>query len=93
MARKAVELAVTYWGGETNRTFDILANGERLATETFNNPNPGQLFEKRYFLPAKILSGATNGRVMIKFSAPQGSSVAGVYDVRLMKAESPARPN
>jgi len=86
-----VDLEVTYWGGEANRTFDILANGERLATESFDNPKPGQLFEKRYFIPAKILSGATNGRVTIKFSAPQGSSVASVYDVRLMKPESPAR--
>jgi hypothetical protein len=86
---KAVELAVTYWGGDTNRTFDILANGERFATETFDNPKPGQFFEKRYAIPTAALAGASDGRVTIKFSAQPGSSVGGVYDVRLMKPDSP----
>ena len=87
--RSAVELAVTYWGGEASRAFDILANGELLATETFDNPKPGQFFEKRYPIPARVLSGATDGRVTIKFSAKTGSRVGGVYDVRLMKPDSP----
>jgi hypothetical protein len=85
----AVELAVTYWGGETNCTFDILANGERLATETFENPKPGQFIEKRHVIPTKVLSSASDGRLTIKFSAQQGSRVGGVYDVRLMKPDSP----
>jgi hypothetical protein len=82
---KAVELAVTYWGGETNRTFDIMANGKLLASETMNNSHPGQFFEQRYVLPAKALATASDGRVTLKFSGKSGSSVAGVYDVRLMK--------
>ena len=86
---KAVELAVTYWGGDTGRTFDILANGEGIATETLNNSRPGEYFEKRYSVPAKVLAGATNGRITIKFSAKQGSGIGGVYDIRLMKLDSP----
>lgn len=86
---KVVELEVTYWGGEANRRFDLLANGERIATESFENPKSGQFLEKRYPIPASVLSGATDGRVTIKFSAQPGSSVAGVYDVRLMKPDSP----
>jgi uncharacterized protein len=85
---KAVELAVTYWGGESSGAFDILVNGDRLATETFDNPKPGQYFENRYSIPEKVLDGAANGRVTVKFSARQGSSVGGVYDVRLMKPDS-----
>ena len=80
---KAVELAVTYWGGETGRTFDILAGGEVLATETLNNSSPGKYFEKRYAIPAKSLSAT--GTVTIKFAGTTGSSVGGIYDVRLMK--------
>lgn len=86
---KIVELEVTYWGGEANRRFDLLANGERIGSESFENPKPGQFFEKRYLIPASILSGAAEGRVTIKFSAQPGSRVAGVYDVRLMKPDSP----
>jgi uncharacterized protein len=86
---KAVELVVTYWGGDTGRTFDILVNGERLATEAFDHPKPGQFFEKRYAIPAQFLPGTTDGRVTVKFSAKQDSGVGGVYDVRLMKQNAP----
>jgi len=82
---KAVDLAVTYWGGDAGRTFDILANGELVATETLDNPKPGRFFEKKYSLPAKVVSGAANGRITIKFSAKPGSRAGGVFDVRLMK--------
>lgn len=85
---KTVDLAVTYWGGDAGRSYDILANGELLATETVDDSKPGQFFEKRYSIPAEVLSGAANGRVTIKFSAKQGSGVGGVYDVRLMKPDS-----
>jgi hypothetical protein len=84
---KSVELAVTYWGGDVGRGYDILANGELLATEIVDNSKPNQYFEKRYALPAKILDGTTNGRVTIKFSAKSGSG-ADIYDVRLMKPDS-----
>ena len=86
-----MELAVTYWGGDTGRAYDILANGELLATETVDNSKPNQYFEKRYSIPAKILDGATNGRVTLKFSSKSGSGAgaAGIYDVRLMKPASP----
>lgn len=85
---KAVELEVTYWGGESGREFDVLANGELLATESFNNPKPNQFFEKRYPVPAKAMTVASDGRVIIKFAARAGSTVGGVHEVRLMKAEA-----
>jgi hypothetical protein len=89
---KAVELTVTYWGGDAGRTFDILGNGELLATETLDNSKPGQFFEKKYFLPAKTLSSSADGRITIKFSAKPGSRAGGVYDVRLMKPNISSHP-
>ena len=88
-SEKSVELAVTYWGGDAALTFEVLSNAELLATETLSNARPGEYFEKRYAIPAKALSDATNGRITIKFSAKQGSGVGRVYDVRLMKPDSP----
>lgn len=81
---KAVELEVTYWGGDTGRTFDILAGGELLASETLDASKPRQFFEKRYSIPEKVLAGATQGRIIVKFSGKQGSGAGAVYDVRLM---------
>jgi hypothetical protein len=85
---KAVELVVTYWGGDRDRTFDLLANGKLLATERLDGSQPGQLFEHRHRIPADVLAAATNGRVTITFSAPTGLA-GGVFDVRLMKPDSP----
>ncbi len=85
---KAVDLAVTYWGGDRDRNFNVLANGKLLATERLDGSRQGQFLEKRYPLPADVLATTTNGRVTIKFTAPSGLA-GGVFDVRLMKPESP----
>lgn len=81
---KAVDLSVTYWGGDMGRSYDILVNGQLLATEVVDNSKPNQYFEKRYSIPARILDNAANGRVTIKFASKSGSAPA-IYDVRLMK--------
>jgi DUF1680 family protein len=85
---KAVDLAVTYSGGDRDRNFDVLANGKLLATEHLDGSKPGRFFEKRYPIPAEVLATATNSRVIIKFTAPPGLLAGGVYDVRLMKPEA-----
>jgi hypothetical protein len=86
---KTVELAVTYWGGERDRAFDILVNDTLIATEQLAGSKPGQFFEKRYSIPTDTLSAATDGRVKVRFSAKAGSQAGDVFDVRLMR---PARP-
>ncbi len=87
---KAADLVVTYWGGDRDRTFEILANGTVLATEVFNRPKPGQLFEKRYPIPADVLAAVTDGRVTIKFAAKPGAATVDIFEVRLMRSNAPA---
>ena len=82
---KAVELVVTYWGGDAGRTFNILANDRFLATEELGAEKPGNFFEKRYPIPAGVVSAAPDGRVTITFVAKTWVA-GGVFDVRLMKA-------
>lgn len=85
---KAVDLAVTYWGGETGRTFDILANGKLLATQELKAEKPGEFLEKRYPIPAELLAAATNGRVTVGFVA-KVRLAGGVFDLRLMRPGTP----
>ena len=87
---KAVDLAVTYWGGERDRAVEIFANGKPLATQVLNRNKVGEFFEQRYPLPADVLAATTNGRVTIKFAAKQGTSVGAIYEVRLMRPAGPA---
>lgn len=82
----AVELAVTYWGGDRGRTFEILANGARLATEELKAEQPGEFMEKRYRIPPDVLAAGAEGRVTIRFVA-KVFVAGGIFDLRLMKAE------
>lgn len=81
---KAVELEVTYWGGDAGRTFEILADGTRIATVELTAEKPGEFFQKRYPIPSGVLNAAEDHKVTIKFQARSGLA-GGVYDVRLMK--------
>ncbi len=89
---KAADLVVTYWGGERDCHYDILADGTVLATEQFNRPNPGKFFEKRYPIPAPVLAAATNGVITIKFAAKPKEATAGIFAVRLMRPEAAVAP-
>ena len=82
---KAVDLEVTYAGGDAGRTFDILAGDKRIATQTLNREKPGEFIAKRYPIPEAVLAAAPEGRVTIKFVATRWLA-GGLYDVRLMKA-------
>jgi len=85
---KAADLVVTYWGGDTGRTFDILVDGEQIATEELNGIKPGMFFEKRYEVPAHILAASKDGRITIKFVAKVWLA-GGIYDLRVMRPTTP----
>lgn len=86
---KTVDLVVTYWGGDAGRTFDILANGTWVATQSLKAEKPREFIEKTYRLPAEVLAAATDGRVIIRFVAKEWVA-GGVYDVRLMRPDAGA---
>ncbi len=89
---KSVDLVVTYWGGDTGRTFDVFANDTLLATEELKAQRPGEFFEKRYSIPVEVLAAAKDGQVKIKFVAKVWLA-GGVYDVRLMRTLVPTTPS
>ena len=89
-AASAAELAVTYSGGDRNRSFEVFVNDTLLATEHLNAEKPGEFFERRYPIPPAVISAAPNGRVTIRFSARPGSLAGGVFDVRLMRPATTA---
>lgn len=81
----AVDLVVTYWGGDSGRRFQILANGRLIAEETLTGTHPGEFFAKRYPLPTDVLHAASDGRISLRFVATHWLA-GGVYDVRLLKS-------
>lgn len=80
-----VELMVTYWGEDSgNRTFDILVNGQRIATQTLNRDKPGLFFEKTYPIPIELTRGKQ--KVSVRFQAHPGQIAGGIFGAKMLKS-------
>jgi hypothetical protein len=50
-------LQASYWGGERSRTFDILVDGVKIATQRLDKDRPGTFFDVDYPLPEALTKG------------------------------------
>ncbi len=83
-AMLAKKLRVMYFGGDRDRSFSILINGEKLTDVTLDGTNGDTFYTVDYEVPAKMLENA-NGKLRVKFEAKPGSVAGGIYELRLMK--------
>ncbi|MBI5830737.1 MAG: glycoside hydrolase family 127 protein [Armatimonadetes bacterium] len=78
------DLLVTYWGDDAGaRTFDILVNGERLATQTLDRLKPGEFTDVAYRLPADMLMGKS--KITVRFQGKPGNFAGGVFGLRVVR--------
>jgi hypothetical protein len=78
------DLILTYWGSETgDRTFDILLNGQKIATQSLHQDKPERFWDKVYPLPEEITKGKS--KVTVKFQAHPGNFAGGVFGVRVAR--------
>jgi DUF1680 family protein len=81
------ELWVTYWGSDSgNRIFDVLVEGQKIATQRLENNKPDKFYDEVYRLPADLLKGKQT--ITVKFQAHPGAWAGGVFGARVMKAEA-----
>ena len=81
-ANKPQQLICTFWGGEQGeRVFDILIDGNKIATQTLLNNKPGTFYEEIYNIPQEILKG--KNLVKVKFQAYKGKMAGGLYGCRV----------
>ncbi len=72
------ELRVKYWGSDTGgREFDVLADGQKLASVKLDNNKPGEYYETSYSLPLELTQGKTS--ITVRFQAHPGKSAGGVF--------------
>ncbi len=84
----AQELRVTYWGSDSgNRVFDVLMDGQKIATQRLEQNRPGQFYDETYPLPAGLLAGKQH--VNLRFQAHAGAMAGGVFAVRVVRAGAP----
>jgi DUF1680 family protein len=81
----AAALVVTYnRDNRRARSFEVLVDGERLATERLAFDSASQFFDREYALPPALVTGKT--QVTIRFQAIDGNEIAPVYGLRLVRA-------
>lgn len=83
-------LQASYWGDERGRTFDILIDNTKVATQKLDHDAPGKFFDVEYAVPEALTRGKQKVRVRI---VPKDRSTAGpIFGVRLFTAK-PAAAN
>ena len=80
-------LVVTYWGSDVGRTFDILVDGQRIATQTLNNNKPDELFEVEHPLPADLVAGKQ--KITVRFEGRPASLAGGVFGLAVVRGAAP----
>lgn len=83
-----LELMVRYWGNEGgNRTFDILIDGQVIATENISSKwKKSEFINVSYPVSSELVKGKTY--VTVKFLAKPGNYAGRVFYLRMLKRES-----
>jgi len=80
------ELSLTYWGGETGtRTFDVLVNDRKIATQTLLNNEPGKFWNEIHEIPAEVTKGTQS--IVVTLRAHPGNTAGGLFGARTLRAE------
>jgi hypothetical protein len=84
LPNEPVAIVCSYWGSETGRrTFDILADGIKIGTQSLGNDKPGEFFDVMYTIPEDVTRGKS--KITIRFQPHPGNMAGGFYGVRVIK--------
>lgn len=79
-------LVCTYWGSDRPpRTFDILVDGQKIATQSLDHNQPGEFFDVAYPIPEQLTKGKQ--RITVRFQAHPDNTAGGVFDCATLKPE------
>jgi hypothetical protein len=82
-------LRVAYWGGESRRhVFEVVAEGETIATQSLFDDRPGEVLVVEYPLPERLTRGRE--RLRVGFRTGPRTSTGAVFEVRIVRPVSPA---
>ncbi|MFZ2054681.1 MAG: beta-L-arabinofuranosidase domain-containing protein [Candidatus Aminicenantales bacterium] len=76
-------LLCTYWGSDVGRTFDILVEGTKIATQTVNVNFPGDFFDVEYKIQPELVRGKE--KVSVRFQAPDGGTAGGLFGLVMLR--------
>lgn len=81
-----VTLLCEFWGSDLPpRTFDILVEGEKVATQALDRNKPNEFFEVEFAIPPALTQGKE--KITVRFQAHPGNTAGGVFDCGILKPE------
>ncbi len=81
-----VVLGCLYWGSDVPpRTFDILVDGKKLATQELDRDKPGEYFEVEYPIPEELTKGKE--KVTVTFRALPDNTAGGVFECATLRPQ------
>lgn len=79
-------LILEYWGGFTgSKTFDILINGQKVATENISGKQDGAFIDVSYDIPTDITDN--NDRITVKFAPHMGHRSGPFFYARTVRRD------
>ncbi|MEA3367757.1 MAG: DUF6805 domain-containing protein, partial [Planctomycetota bacterium] len=79
-----VDLLCTWWGGDAGgRAFDILVDGQKIATQKLQRNKPGKFFGVAYPIPEELTRGKK--QVTVKLQAHPGKTAGGLFGARTLR--------
>jgi len=83
--KAAKKLRITYYGGDSNRNFDIYVNEFLVKTVMLDGSLGDKFIDVDYPLPQELVNKASANPLKLKFVAKPGSIAGGIYYIRLLK--------
>jgi DUF1680 family protein len=81
---EARKVRITYFGADKNKNFDIYVNAILVASINRDGSEGNQFMDQTIELPAAILN-AKHRILQVQFKAKPNSTIAGIYEVRVLK--------
>jgi DUF1680 family protein len=78
-------LICTYWGSDDRRSFDILVDGEKIATQKLNRSQPNEFFDVEYDIPAELTKDKKS--IVVRFDGIEDSVTGGLFGCATLKPE------
>jgi hypothetical protein len=77
-------LGIACWGGETrHHEYEILVDGEPIATQALFNDRPGEVMRLEFPIPERLTRG--HDKVRVAFRPTPNGSIGAIFDVRTMR--------
>jgi DUF1680 family protein len=80
------ELVCNWWGDESGeRNFDILVDGEKIASQKLLHNQPGKFWDATYPIPSELTKD--KAKVTVKFQAQPGNFAGGLFYSRILRIQ------